>query len=78
MFKMKIQNNKSEQKGIKRDRPQQEKGPTPIEKGTDPNRKRDRPQQEKGPTPTRKRTDPNRKRDQPQHEKESEVKWKKE
>ena len=50
MFKMKIQNNKSEQKGIKRDRPQQEKGPTPTRKGTDPNRKRDRPQQQKGPT----------------------------
>ena len=50
MYKVKIQNNKSEQKGIKRDRPQQEKGPTPTEKGTDPNRKRDRPQQQKGPT----------------------------
>ena len=37
---MKIQNNKSEQKGIKRDRPQREKGPTPTEKGTDPNMKR--------------------------------------
>ena len=50
MYKVKIQNNKSEQKSIKRDRPQREKGPTPTRKGTDPNRKRDRPQQQKGPT----------------------------
>ena len=36
----------------KKDRPQQQKGPTPIQKGTDPNTKRDRPQHKKGPTPT--------------------------